>query len=208
MNKRKWLDVLCAIAAAMFILLFIVKCEGPAGPQGPAGAAYTDFWDDFESNTLTRWTQGGDAPWAIANDRVRFGTKSAANTDIGDSQTSSISLALNLDRPGICTFYCSISCEQGFDWLSWYLDDVLVDGLSGQMAAGNWFTHTFAIPSGAHTVKFAYEKDASVSQGLDQGWLDGILITNYALAKTGPVENPVLPEGVILRSQGIVPEKK
>jgi hypothetical protein len=186
-----------------------VGCKGdtgPVGPAGPAGSGYADLWEDFEAGNFSTypWEFTGDADWEIALDRMQFGTKSACSGNINDSEESSISIDLNLPRAGLVSFYSSISCEMGFDWLWWEVDGEIVDGLSGTMDSETWLPTTFAVSPGQHTVRWRFEKDGSLSGGNDCGWIDAILITNYS---AGKVTLPVAPEGTMLWSQRREQEK-
>jgi hypothetical protein len=96
------------------------------------------------------------------------------------------------------SFYYNISSEISFDWLRWELDGKIVDGISGSMTSDSWRVATFAIPPGQHTIRWYYSKDGSNSSGLDCGFVDGILITNYANQK---IVNTIPPEGTVLWSQ-------
>lgn len=198
-------SILVSFVLAGVIGLFGCKGDegpvGPAGEQGPPGTSYTDLWEDFESGNFTTypWQMSGDADWHIALDRARFGSKAACSGNIGDSQTSTLSISVDLPRAGLVSFYVNVSCETGWDWLKWELDGEIVDGISGILAEDFWPAFTFAVPSGQHTIEWYYTKDGIFSSGDDCGWLDGVLITNYSLDKIAPL--PILPEGVMLWSQ-------
>jgi hypothetical protein len=186
------------------LLISMAGCKGETGPtgaqglQGPAGSPYVDLWEDFEAGNFTsyRWQRTGDAQWEISTDHARFGSKGAASGTITHSQKSTLSISPNLPRAGLVSFYCTVSCEANFDWLKWELDGIVVNGLSGVAAQGSWFSYSFAVPPGQHTIKWYYQKDASVSNGLDKVYVDGILLTNYDTLTTRKVGLP--PPGTVL----------
>jgi len=65
--------------------------------------------------------------------------------------------------------------EAGFDFLRFYVDGVPVASWSGTTNTG-WQLYTYTLPAGAHTLKWAYEKDASASLGQDAAWIDAVTL--------------------------------
>jgi hypothetical protein len=181
--------------------------QGLQGPQGPPGSAQTYLWEDFESGTMTQfpWQLSGSANWTSVTGVSRFNNGSTASGTITHSQTTSLSLPVNLSAPGLVSFYCRISSEASYDWLRWELDGLAIDGISGNST--NWWSFTFAVPPGSHTIRWYYTKDASGNTGSDKAWLDGILITNYVAGKR-QVVTPTVSDGVVLWSQSRHDAKK
>ncbi len=122
-------------------------------------------------NTSLAWTTGGNASWygqtAISHD----GADAAQSGDIADSQNSWMQTALT--GPGTLSFYWSVSSEANSDFLRFYIDDAEQSGsISG---AVDWQQQSRDIPSGTHTVKWAYTKDGSLSSSSDAAWVDQVV---------------------------------
>ena len=82
-------------------------------------------------------------------------------------------------------FWWKVSSEQFFDYLNFFIDGVQQASLSGEV---DWQLQTFAIGSGTHTLRWTYQKDSSVSAGLDAAWLDQVqYLTNPPVITLQPV---------------------
>ncbi|MFM8418502.1 MAG: immunoglobulin domain-containing protein, partial [Verrucomicrobiota bacterium] len=66
-----------------------------------------------------------------------------------------------------------VSSELNYDFLRFYVNGVEVTGLrlSGSM---EWTQQSHALPSGFHTLRWAYTKDDVVTGGADAAWLDSL----------------------------------
>jgi len=142
-------------------------------------------YENFESGNLLAfpWTMGGDQPWVI-DDGVAFeGTYSARSGDIGDSQSSTMSITLDVQAAGDITFEYRVSSESGYDFLHFSIDGVEQDSWSGEVA---WTRASYPVTAGTHTFTWSYDKDGSVSNGSDAAWVD------YIVFPTVPV--PTYPD--------------
>ena len=110
---------------------------------------------------------GGEQPWfgqtVVRNDGVdaaRAGTVSA------DGQSW-----MQFGVPGDALFRWrwKVSSEANYDKLAILLDGEEMQSISGEQ---DWSTQTLKVPPGSHTVRFVYQKDGTVTQGLDTGWVD------------------------------------
>jgi hypothetical protein len=109
----------------------------------------------------------------------------------------------------LISFYGSVSSELGYDWLAWYIDGELVEGISGTAFNSQWMPFSFAVPPGAHTISWSYVKDGTGTVGIDAGWIDGVMVVNFdGTPKLAP---PDVPDGILLwshRGQAVLPEKE
>ncbi|MBL8249908.1 MAG: S8 family serine peptidase [Candidatus Competibacter sp.] len=120
-------------------------------------------------NAALNWRGGGDAGWR----GVQLSDRDAAQSGvIGDGQWSELSATLT--GPGALTFQWRASSEADYDYLLFYIDDVLQDWLSGETG---WLTQTVNIGAGVHEIKWIYFKDDSFSEGSDAGWVDAVAFT-------------------------------
>jgi hypothetical protein len=122
------------------------------------------------------WQSTGDENWFIQSTTTHDGVDAAQGGAIGHNQSTSIQTTL--PAPGTLTFYWKVSSEPRYDFLEFYINDELQTGslerISGDV---DWVQKTVDIPSPHTTVRWTYDKDLSVSNGSDTGWVDQIVFT-------------------------------
>jgi len=124
--------------------------------------------DALDNHDLT-WNTGGDALW--------FGQQVVHYDGVDAAQSAAIThggvswLETSVTGPGILSFRWKVSSEPSFDFLRFYRNGTLQTQISGEI---NWQLRTFNIPAGNHTIRWAYTKDLSVSEGADMGWVDQV----------------------------------
>ena len=126
------------------------------------------------------------APWSIVSAPLAEGDFSLMSGAIGHSQSSAVEITDNF-ASGVVTFDWTVSSEANYDWLSFYIDGVRQDRISGCVTwtAACWQSRSYNLTAGTHTLRWAYEKDYSVASGQDAGWLDKVLLPGSA----GPVNS-------------------
>lgn len=131
--------------------------------------------EDWETGDFSQyeWQFEGDAEWFITDQDQYEGVYSAQSGDINDSQSNGISIEYNVYAEDTLSFWYKVSSEGGWDYLRFYIDGSEVDEWAGEIP---WAQATYVIPVGTHTFKWAYEKDGSVSNGLDACWVDYIVL--------------------------------
>lgn len=204
-------------------------CDGDTGPQGPEGTAGrngTDgsdallFWESWGTGDFSAHDWVFDGPeWDVATENLQapgsvsvWGTlNSFACNDpaLTDGQHSTIMVGVTLPSPGVVAFRGRVSSERNWDWLAWYLDDTMLNAISGE-SSGIWADFTFPVPSGGHILKWAYIKDGSITSGADMGLVDDIRVfLPGGMGAPGFEGDAIgLPEGVALWSEsGELPAK-
>ncbi len=128
--------------------------------------------EDFESGTMTSY------PWIFAggnwtNDNTAFhnGAYSSKSADINDSQTTSMTVSMQVPTDGYITFWKKISSEQSYDYLRFSINDSLCNEWSGSI---DWSQESFLVNQGLATFKWEYAKDYMMSSGSDCAWVDDI----------------------------------
>ena len=161
--------------------------------------------EDFETGDFTNydWTMGGNADWTISTD-AQEGTYSAVSGNINDGQTSQLSITCNVTADGQISFWSKVSSESGFDYLRFYIDGSKQAEWAG---TASWTEHTYNVDAGSHTFKWAYEKDGSVSNGSDCGWVDFITFPGFSSKHkskdiTFDIDNSTIPEWLTLTDIG------
>ncbi len=135
--------------------------------------------EDFESGfSLFPWQFGGSADWFQASDYAWEGSYSARSGDIGNNQTSSMFLELEIAVAGDISFYYKVSSEAGYDYLRFYVDGSQMGYWAGEI---DWTLTTFPVSTGLHTFTWTYEKDYLVSSGQDCAWVDYIVFPTMGL---------------------------
>ncbi|MCP4709159.1 MAG: T9SS type A sorting domain-containing protein [Planctomycetes bacterium] len=142
--------------------------------------------EDFETGDFSRypWEHGGSAEWAIVSQEPYEGVYAAQSGVIGHNLTTELSIILAVTVETDISFYRKVSSEDGYDFLNFYIDGAAQDQWSGEMA---WSEVSYVVTPGNHTFTWTYEKDGSVSDGSDAGWIDYIIL---------PPFGPSIPENL------------
>jgi hypothetical protein len=129
--------------------------------------------EDFETNDFSNfpWSSYGDESWETTRSERHSGYYSARSGSIEDGEETSLEVRLDCGS-GYITFYCKVSCESGFDELTFYIDGLEQGKWSGQE---DWAEVSFYVREGTRTFKWAYSKDSSISEGDDSAWIDDIV---------------------------------
>ena len=125
--------------------------------------------DAVEAGQWT-WTTGGDADWTNQTATTHDGVDAAVSGTISHNEESWMQTTVT--GPGTLTFWWRVSSETNYDFLRFFIDDVDQGGAISGTAA--WQQRTVTIATGAHTIRWRYSKDVSVSTGSDCGWVDQI----------------------------------
>jgi len=119
--------------------------------------------DSFEQE----WSTTGNALWFFQNTVSRDGEDALQSGAITDLQSSA--LHTTLTGPGQISFYWKVSSEQNLDLLNFYINDVLVDSISGIL---DWKLAAFEVSEGTRNIRWEYQKNLTLSAGQDAGWVD------------------------------------
>jgi hypothetical protein len=144
------------------------------------------FAESFETGTFGEgWSFSGNANWSVTAQESWDGNHSAKSGAIGDQSTSEIIYTMDVTTAGQISFYRKVSSESGYDYLRFYINNQLQDQWSGEE---DWQEFTYDVNTGTNTFKWAYEKDFSVANGSDCGWIDYVTFPPLATvnAQAGP----------------------
>ncbi|MDA3813685.1 MAG: M14 family zinc carboxypeptidase [Candidatus Cloacimonetes bacterium] len=136
---------------------------------------------------VSSWNFSGNNNWVIDDVTVFSGNYSAKSGTIYDDQISSLSVSLYVQEDSEISFYQKVSSEADYDYLRFYIDNILQDNWSGN---GNWEYEIFNVELGFHTFKWEYYKDGGVSSYQDCGWIDEITFPSSSVP-VSPDENGV-----------------
>ena len=128
---------------------------------------------DFESGdaSLSPFVLTGNENWEVSDIDPIDGLYSLKVPDaLIDGQSATAELTLET-AAGDLSFDMKVDSESGYDFLKFYIDNVLQGQWSGVSAIE---TVVFPISDGTHTFKWDFSKDSSVSHGQDSAWIDNI----------------------------------
>jgi len=115
------------------------------------------------------WITWGDAFWFGQTSTYYYDGDAAQSGDILDNEETWMETTVS--GPDTLTFYWKANSEYGCDFLTFEIDGVEQDSISGDTL---WAQKTYTIGSGSHTLAWKYTKDGSVSSGEDCGWVDKV----------------------------------
>ena len=132
----------------------------------------------FETGAFEpQWTFSGNLPWLITTETPYDGLYCARSGAIADNQTSTMSVELYLTSAGTVSFFRKVSSEAGYDYLTFYIDNIQQGQWAGTLA---WEEVSFSVTAGLHTFKWTYAKDANSIGGSDRAWVDYISFPPYS----------------------------
>ena len=143
--------------------------------------------EDWETGGFTNynWEFSGSAPWVIDNVNQYEGNYCARSGAIGHSASSVLYVTLEVLANDTISFFRKVSSENGYDFLKFYIDNVLQDQWSGER---QWARFSYPVSAGLHTFKWEYIKDYMVASGMDCAWVDFI--------EFPPINIPALDAGI------------
>ncbi len=138
----------------------------------PLTGAPLDNW------TSMSWLTMASAPWFVQTNYEHDGLPAAQSGAIGDGEDTW--LQTSVVGPGTLTFWHKVSSEAGFDFLEFFINDVLQTNLmiSGEV---DWTQRVINLPTGSQTLRWDYVKDNSGKAGMDAGWLAEVNFTQAGL---------------------------
>lgn len=130
--------------------------------------------EDWETGDFSKfeWENDPSYPWTVVTENPYEGSYCVKSGAIGDNQSTSLAINLEVHSEGEISFYRKVSSESGFDKLYFYIDGNEKGNWSGEVS---WGQLTYALPVGHHELKWTYKKDVYVANGSDCAWLDNIV---------------------------------
>ncbi len=146
--------------------------------------------ETFESGDLNAfdWVTGGNVPWSVVSNQAFEGTYCARSGNILNNGVSNLSITLDILADGKISFYRKVSSETGYDFLEFYIDNLLLGNWSGEAA---WEKASFDVTQGSHTFRWIYDKDQWTVSGSDCAWIDMIRFPPLQVFNTGTLTGRV-----------------
>jgi Peptidase family C25/Propeptide_C25/Peptidase family C25, C terminal ig-like domain/Secretion system C-terminal sorting domain len=129
-------------------------------------------WETGDDSSYN-WTYSGNADWFVTSAQAYEGTYSMQSGDINDNQLTTMYLVVNAPAQFDLLFSFKTSTEDGYDFLSFLVDNVEQDTWSGE---NDWTEVSYILSPGSHNVRWKYAKDFTVSAGSDACWVDNIVL--------------------------------
>ncbi len=143
------------------------------------------------NNTNLSWSTSGDRPWFRQTAVNHDGVDALQSGPIADSQFSAVTATAT--GPGQVSFWWKVSSEFSYDYLDFYVDDELIDGISGEWG---WEEILWNLPAGDHTITWAYSRDESAGDGANAAWLDEVSFVSFNTDRPVIVRHPENQSGV------------
>jgi len=133
--------------------------------------------ENFETGNFSKFKWDTSAVRWIADTTDKWeGRYSARSGRIGDSDTSWLSITLNILVNDSISFYRKVSSEDGWDFLKFYIDGQEKGAWSG---LSTWSQFKYPVTAGKHTFRWSYEKDESQFSYADCAWIDYIIFPTF-----------------------------
>ncbi len=149
------------------------------------GSFVYDIMEDFEDDSYAfDFLFSGNANWERVGTNPYNGSFCLKSGAILDNQTTSVETTVSVGPQRVIRFAYRVSSESGYDFFRFYLDGVEKLNSSGTVG---WTVFEIAISEGAHTLKWTYSKDGSVSAGEDAAYIDDLAVAYKTLRLNGHV---------------------
>jgi len=161
------------------------------------------IFDDFETANYNKfdWVTGGNLPFAVTNLYPYQGNFHSASGNIGNSQTSQISLEYNVMTADSISFYRKVS-SASTDKLKFYIDNTVKGEWSG--TSQGWNKESYLVAPGNHTFKWVYQKDGNGTAGSDKAWFDYVVFPPQVCLTAFAGNNSSICEGENYQCNGYV----
>jgi len=142
--------------------------------------------EDFETADFLKfnWQFKGEQPWEISSSEKFENSFAAKSGAIYNSERSEMYFDGQVLFDDTISFYRKVSSENGYDYLTFYIDDYELGSWSGNQ---DWEKAGFPVSAGNHRFRWVYEKDEATVAGQDAAWIDNIQLPALSLPDTDTV---------------------
>jgi len=135
--------------------------------------------EDFENGNFNsfNWLHEGSSSWFITNDESYQGEFAVRSGEVGNNESTSLKIELNLPYSGELSFRAKTATQSG-DVLTFFVNDVQYGSdLTGVL---DWAEYVFDIDAGEKVFSWVYQKDQFGSAEEDMVMLDLIAFPSGA----------------------------
>ncbi|MED5418323.1 MAG: ASPIC/UnbV domain-containing protein, partial [Verrucomicrobiota bacterium] len=126
-----------------------------------------DFASAINNSNLIFATS--ETPWIVQEQESREDGQALQSGAINDDERSWVETTV--EGPGDLQFWWKVSSEEDYDQLVFQVDGIPVEEISGETG---WRMVSYEVPEGMRRLSWSYEKDGSLSNHDDVGYLDEI----------------------------------
>jgi hypothetical protein len=141
-------------------------------------------WETGDDSSYD-WSYSGDADWFVTSAEAYEGNYSMQSGAINDNDLSTMYIVVNSAAQSDMSFSFKTSTEDGYDFLSFLIDNVEQGAWSGE---NDWTEVSYPLTAGSHNLRWRYAKDFTVGAGSDACWVDNIVLpvaANVSVAEAG-----------------------
>ncbi len=173
-------DVTTTVAIEMLLAITSDFYGNNCNPSVSANQSMED-WETGDDNSYN-WAYSGDADWFVTTAQAYEGSYSMQSGGINDNDLSTMYIVVNSPSQFDMSFSVKTSTEDGYDFLSFLIDNVEQGSWSGE---NEWTEVSYPLSSGSHNLRWRYGKDFTVSAGSDACWVDNIVLPVDASVSVG-----------------------
>ncbi|MFO7660063.1 MAG: C25 family cysteine peptidase, partial [Candidatus Cloacimonadaceae bacterium] len=143
--------------------------------------------ETFDSGSFASfpWTFNG-GNWILDYANYHSPGASARSATITHGQITTMEVILDVPVAGNVTFWKKVSSEQNYDYLKFYLNNIMMNQWSGTI---DWSQETYSVVPGPAIFRWEYSKDNMVSEGSDCAWIDDIVFPSTGGVIGAPILN-------------------
>ncbi|MDC0600512.1 C25 family cysteine peptidase [Flavobacteriales bacterium] len=156
-----------------------------------------ETWESGDDATFP-WAYDGNEDWFVTDNNPYQGDFCMESGDIGDNQSTALTIALEFLGDGELSFARRVSTEDGWDYLRMYIDGAMVAEWSGEQ---DWAEEAFELTAGFHTITWSYEKDNIISGGADACWVDDIVLPPFCFIEATITQSG--PQGILCPGESV-----
>ncbi|MBR4136753.1 MAG: T9SS type A sorting domain-containing protein [Bacteroidales bacterium] len=131
----------------------------------------TEDWESGDFSSFS-WNPGGNNNWTLTTQNPYEGTYAVRSATIGNNASSTLSISWECSTADTISFYYWVSSEEGYDKLSFKIDNSEKGSWSGNIG---WTRAAFPVSAGHHTFSWTYSKDQYMTAGSDMAKIDYVV---------------------------------
>ncbi|MFH1159510.1 MAG: hypothetical protein V1733_00995 [bacterium] len=217
-TDSSYLDTIVVLAPKTAVFSLTVDDEAPTGIgifldyQAISGLYHAEISyletigiivEDWETNSFYKfpWKHYGNKPWTITTSAPYEGIYTAVSPDLDDYTSAILQVDYTAGVDDTISFYRRVSSEPDYDFLRFYIDNVLQGSWSGDVL---WGRVSYPVAASTHTFKWIYSKDIYMSAGLDKAWVDYIEFPPPVLPEVNAGQDDTICAGMLYQLSGEV----
>jgi hypothetical protein len=135
-------------------------------------------FEDFSTGDLKRFNWVSSSYEWVPDSMVYRGAPfSLRSGKIPDSQSSSLTIELDVAEIDSIVFDYKVSSEANYDYLKFLVNDVLIARWSGTV---EWNQYIHRLEPGSYLLEWMYQKDGNTTRGEDAAWIDNVIFPKHS----------------------------